>query len=93
MIMALILFNFIFSIYSIIFIFLNIIFYADFISSKFFNGVNYFEENCFEENYQNNKINGYLNYCLNNFFLFTVNIIQILLIIGFVLCNFFYFYG
>jgi hypothetical protein len=86
--MALILFNFIFSIYSIIFIFLNIIFYADFISSNFFNGINYFEEN-----YQNNKINGYLNYCLNNFFLFTVNIIQILLIIGFVLCNFFYFYG
>ena len=85
---ALILFNFMFLIYSIIFIFLNIIFYADFISSNFFNRVDYFDEN-----YNKEKINGYLNYCLNNYFLFTLNVIQILLTIGFVLCNFFYFYG
>lgn len=86
--MAIILFNFIFSFYTIIFIFLNIIFYADFVSSNFFNGVEYFDEN-----YENNKINGYLDYCLNNNFLFTIYVIQILLIICFVLCNFFYFYG
>lgn len=86
--MAIILFNFIFSFYSIIFIYINIIFYADFVSSNFFNGVEYFDEN-----YDNNKINDYLDYCLNNNFLFTIYVIQILLIICFVLCNFFYFYG
>lgn len=85
--MALILFNFIFSFYSIIVVLLNILFYADYISTKFYDGANYFEDNYLE------SVNTYFNYCLNNYFLFTINLVELIGIILFVLSNFFYFYG
>ncbi len=85
--MALILFNFIFSFYSIIVVLLNILFYADYISTKFYDGANYFEDNYLESG------NTYFNYCLNNYFLFIINLVELIGIILFVLSNFFYFYG
>lgn len=88
MIVNFIITDLIFIAYTFICAILNIGFYLDYISSEFYKGLNYFEEN--DDKY---KIKSYWSYCCNNLFLFTINITQVILTIGVVISNFFYFYG
>jgi hypothetical protein len=78
----------IFIFYTIICIFINIVYYLDYVSTEFYNGLNYFEDN--EDKY---KLKSYWAYCCNNWFLFTINTLQLVLTIGVTIYNFFYFYG